>query len=229
MRGTLHGGAQSTGSLRFIPARAGNSVGHVVSSRVRSVHPRACGELPAVVTTSARSAGSSPRVRGTPRRGCQHAGRRRFIPARAGNSARWRPIDRKSAVHPRACGELNADMESRGEWTGSSPRVRGTRIDRARLRHGTRFIPARAGNSARDRTDGAIVGGSSPRVRGTPQHRQRGCARGRFIPARAGNSIKQAQNGTSSSVHPRACGELYETGVSWEAEFGSSPRGAGNS
>ena len=91
-------------SPRFIPARAGNARPAARAHRTLTVHPRACGErlahgglrlqlrrfIPARAgnaspgTGAALVVGSSPRVRGTPRR------LRRGSP---------------SAVHPRACGE----------------------------------------------------------------------------------------------------------------------------
>ena len=244
VRGTLSVTSCRVGFGRFIPARAGNSQLWSRRARVPPVHPRACGELLDEAASTQAVDGSSPRVRGTPRRGCQHAGRRRFIPARAGNSRRQRGSVWSRTVHPRACGELNADMESRGEWTGSSPRVRGTRIDRARLRHGTRFIPARAGNSVKPSRCGRWVSvhpracgelssatwirvvsyGSSPRVRGTPPADLREAVPTRFIPARAGNSVGAGNISASSTVHPRACGELYALTLSGHCGTGSSPR-----
>ncbi len=50
---------------RFIPAHAGNRKFGRRCIRVRAVHPRACGEQGSPLTVRARSAGSSPRMRGT--------------------------------------------------------------------------------------------------------------------------------------------------------------------
>ena len=44
VRGTQAFGVTSDGGLRFIPARAGNSDRRACALRLRSVHPRACGE-----------------------------------------------------------------------------------------------------------------------------------------------------------------------------------------
>ena len=112
--------------------------------------------------------GSSPRVRGTRSlewtRGCG----RRFIPARAGNSYRVPYGHHVRTVHPRACGELSDAMSLYARFTGSSPRVRGTRCSSLPAWEGKRFIPARAGKTP-----------------GRPCYDSDGF---RFIPARAGNS-----------------------------------------
>ena len=50
--------------------------------------------------------------------------------------------------------------------------------------------------------------GSSPRVRGTHSPQVIFSVISRFIPARAGNSVLSQTDGSLSTVHPRACGEL---------------------
>ena len=70
---------------RFIPARAGNSAEFVAVPGMKTVHPRACGELPALHLREDPNRGSSPRVRGTRADNTIEYPRRRFIPARAGN------------------------------------------------------------------------------------------------------------------------------------------------
>ena len=132
---------------RFIPARAGNSL--LLSQRPSKipVHPRACGELDGTTDGPQISTGSSPRVRGTPFKGDHVVNLLRFIPARAGNSSVEPLSTVASAVHPRACGELDiGDTADLVEY-GSSPRVRGTRPSRCGHWATRRFIPARAGNS----------------------------------------------------------------------------------
>ena len=167
---------------RFIPARAGNTLGRTPFARMPSsaVHPRAGGEH-LLCAFSSRSA-------------C-----RRFIPARAGNTIRSPPrVDTRRPVHPRAGGEHHhTDGPTRtsgtvhpragGEhlpWTarcgrrkhscGSSPRGRGTRRS-FRLSEPApkvdRFIPARAGNTSAY----PFKAGLRPSDR--------------FIPARAGNTL----------------------------------------
>ena len=149
------------------PARAGNSPLLRLGPSLRSVHPRACGELALCIRGHRGASGSSPRVRGTLFPAQQQVLARRFIPARAGNSS------------PSISGFMSS--------YGSSPRVRGTLINSGTSRASRRFIPARAGNSSlactgpgscavHPRACGELSwcseryvakAGSSPRVRGT--------------------------------------------------------------
>ena len=132
---------------RFIPARAGNSEHEEIKDIVRAVHPRACGEQVRALTDYNPSNGSSPRVRGTVNSSVSERYRRRFIPARAGNSAAPASPSFLSTVHPRACGEQSRSTFSGKSPYGSSPRVRGTDTIPLISRSAHRFIPARAGNS----------------------------------------------------------------------------------
>ena len=172
-------------------------------------------------------AGSSPRVRGTLLWLLLRGYRRRFIPARAGNAHEGALHRVVEPVHPRACGEHELIEHPGVACSGSSPRVRGTRLTVATWGGSSRFIPARAGNavsptsaprrvSVHPRACGermagglmvAAVTGSSPRVRGTrgtcgPPGRM-----ARFIPARAGNAPGPTPRSPAPTVHPRACGE----------------------
>ena len=194
--------------------------------------------------TTASSSGSSPRVRGTVPRAGAGKGQFRFIPARAGNSGNRRPDRRTAPVHPRACGEQRGEVDQRVHFVGSSPRVRGTVLERLEVEHVVRFIPARAGNRLqRPHTNGRRsvhpracgeqrrqllqiehVAGSSPRVRGTARHAPRRRGRSRFIPARAGNRQWSLAWQPFPPVHPRACGEQAGFAQEGNAADGSSPR-----
>ncbi len=127
VRGTLEAILLRVSFGRFIPARAGNTSLHQRPGNVVSVHPRACGEHVVQLIGDAAPGGSSPRVRGTPLQLSRAVRRRRFIPARAGNTA-------------------NADVTVKNSC-GSSPRVRGTLEAILRRVALGRFIPARAGNT----------------------------------------------------------------------------------
>ncbi len=180
---------------RFIPARAGNTSPASAPGRPSAVHPRAGGEHVQVRGQGKACSGSSPRGRGTrevvlPVLGCS-----RFIPARAGNTARAGSPGGSSPVHPRAGGEHSSTATSRRPCSGSSPRGRGT-------------LPGLTGHSGRR-------GGSSPRGRGTrigaTAHRGGRTVHPRaggehlgvhdcrfdgvrFIPARAGNTVSSARS-----------------------------------
>ena len=71
---------------RFIPARAGNTSEVDTYACATPVHPRSRGEHFMNGAVPSSIAGLSPLARGTPRLGPEDEGKRRFIPARAGNT-----------------------------------------------------------------------------------------------------------------------------------------------
>ena len=68
------------------------------------------------------------------------------------------------------------------------------------------------------------IGGSSPRMRGTVDVVTDTDEIHRFIPAHAGNSAARTFSCSSSSVHPRACGEQFGPTSYIRSTIGSSPR-----
>ena len=125
VRGLRTGGPRVYECARIIPARAGFTAPTATPCSAPTDHPRACGVYVAAARVLATTGGSSPRVRGLPRRAAGRPPPSRIIPARAGFTVvvcapvgvRW--------DHPRACGVYErGTLESRSE-TGSSPRVRG--------------------------------------------------------------------------------------------------------
>ena len=163
-------------------------------------------------------------MRGTQSVGVHGSGRRRFIPACAGNSAALRPQRRSPPVHPRVCGELIITVNDESIGDGSSPRVRGTPTRRERSWLPARFIPACAGNSVVDDDSFTARDGSSPRVRGTRSILHPHAVSPRFIPACAGNSMRSRRSCPSTTVHPRVCGELARSVILGCSNVGSSPR-----
>ncbi len=172
-------------------------------------------------------AGSSPRMRGTLSASSTKITTPRFIPAHAGNT---QPADtplNDDSVHPRACGEHSFVPVVVRLSSGSSPRMRGTRLLYRRFEHHRRFIPAHAGNtftqsqisvgtSVHPRACGEHLpdllhrwssSGSSPRMRGTHRLFTKFTELWRFIPAHAGNTSVTPGMLLRFSVHPRACGE----------------------
>ena len=208
VRGTLPVTRPTRAKLRFIPARAGNTLKEVPCVRYQPVHPRACGEHMTSLGSNITTIGSSPRVRGTHHAEQVKSLLDRFIPARAGNTTIRIVRGRFHAVHPRACGEHMFPDEETARLYGSSPRVRGTHRGGPAEWMLFRFIPARAGNTVpfdlislispvhpracgeHSKLSGQTVPavGSSPRVRGTLLRLLPWLPGRRFIPARAGNT-----------------------------------------
>ena len=127
VRGTRVRRTGGRGQCRFIPACAGNSGPGPKSAGCPAVHPRVCGEL-VILPFLLKCA-------------------RRFIPACAGNSGSDAISTPTGTVHPRVCGELSIGGAVRHSRAGSSPRVRGTRLEGDQREKAGRFIPACAGNS----------------------------------------------------------------------------------
>ena len=136
-----------SGNHRIIPACAGNAYQLFLMYVSLPDHPRVCGERGFRNFSACSTCGSSPRVRGTPRRGEQEATRFRIIPACAGNACE---ILRKALApldHPRVCGERGSGAVLASRLAGSSPRVRGTRLGEYYQSSQQRIIPACAGNA----------------------------------------------------------------------------------
>ena len=132
---------------RFIPAWAGNTAVCRIQSILGPVHPRVGGEHLDGIDSTTFGTGSSPRGRGTHHVVGDDAHRVRFIPAWAGNTSLWAWALATASVHPRVGGEHILLRSPKGWYTGSSPRGRGTRVQRLVAHARFRFIPAWAGNT----------------------------------------------------------------------------------
>ena len=190
-------------------------------------HPRVCGEQSISHASASNFAGSSPRVRGTGHFQCSRQTLTGIIPACAGNSTPRTRCARFRSDHPRVCGEQRMNSSNTRRCMGSSPRVRGTELNKkpSAQRHG--IIPACAGNRTHycsvpfvswdhPRVCGeqlrlspvhARLWGSSPRVRGTVKHLANGHDLFGIIPACAGNRGTAILVLGKSGDHPRVCGE----------------------
>ena len=197
-----------------------------------------------VLTHDFTSTGSSPRVRGTHFLSPLFPVSFRFIPAGAGNANQPAAWPRSRPVHPRGCGEREAERHAQHYCDGSSPRVRGTLTNALLILFWGRFIPAGAGNAIHrravprpnsvhprgcgERTSSAAYvrtcAGSSPRVRGTHNEYEGEEVWVRFIPAGAGNARSFQHNQAMIAVHPRGCGERHHAGAPPGQFHGSSPR-----
>ena|GEM_PF-600626 len=235
-------------TVRFIPAGAGNGSAASSIACAVSVHPRGCGERIARQRLAGGWSGSSPRVRGTEAPESDDPDAWRFIPAGAGNGATSRRAKRCAPVHPRGCGERQAENLQHLPPRGSSPRVRGTGLSAARRSDVRRFIPAGAGNGRLDRPippQRAVhprgcgerfscssvylpAFGSSPRVRGTGRRVGDQRFDQRFIPAGAGNGSRfprDAADAPGSSPRVRGTGPHA---LRWSQSTRFIPAGAGN-
>ena len=126
MRGTRSRVCRSACRPGIIPAYAGNTGEKTGDHVAHRDHPRVCGEHMVQGLDTLVDAGSSPRMRGTPRMRSDAASGRGIIPAYAGNTLfalrgacrRW--------DHPRVCGEHPEGAGLQAAISGSSPRMRGT-------------------------------------------------------------------------------------------------------
>ena len=229
---------------RIIPASAGQTRTAMTRARAHADHPRECGANLTRSHNSENWSGSSPRVRGKPRRCPQACARRRIIPASAGQT--WWQAWRWTATpdHPRECGANAPVRQVNAGGRGSSPRVRGKRGCSSRVSRSCRIIPASAGQTSSSRpascpaTDhprecGANMRfadtysslyGSSPRVRGKPRLGEHSHTGERIIPASAGQTTPPTFPTGARADHPRECGaNLAQTGKD-AGDHGSSPR-----
>ena len=93
-------------------------------------------------------AGSSPRMRGTPRINRIRRPNTGIIPADAGNTILTDPMAGITQDHPRGCGEHKGMSRFISSVEGSSPRMRGTPVNWKAWEDCTRIIPADAGNTS---------------------------------------------------------------------------------
>ena len=192
----------------IIPAHAGNTPDDVVHHARTGDHPRACGEHAGISLHDQGATGSSPRMRGTPRRPHRRFAHDGIIPAHAGNTCGGLRCTMSTRDHPRACGEHFNQLYLSAQKKGSSPRMRGTPYVAHEGACCRGIIPAHAGNTdALDRdlrvngdhpracgehsypTGSAVfIEGSSPRMRGTQVGVIITVGFTGIIPAHAGNT-----------------------------------------
>ena len=203
-----------------------------------------CGEHRQRLGRSLGSEGSSPRVRGTLLYGEATTKTIGIIPACAGNTFRILSTYHVARDHPRVCGEHCGFAYAGISVTGSSPRVRGTRVQGRGVGLGRGIIPACAGNTERrhehrpaDGDHPRVCGehggdvkakptapGSSPRVRGTQCIPKTAHHIFGIIPACAGNTTLARHSIVQARDHPRVCGEHVLTCGVMCGTWGSSPR-----
>ena len=147
MRGTPSGTAAVLNLEWIIPAYAGNTCPAIRKHSPTRDHPRVCGEHALSTVLSTSSAGSSPRMRGTPTCADYEIPWRGIIPAYAGNTQDSGILRRFSRDHPRVCGEHLWLSQCAALRAGSSPRMRGTLNQLYISAQRKWIIPAYAGNT----------------------------------------------------------------------------------
>ena len=212
---------------RFIPASAGNTLPEYLAALNSAVHPRVRGEHAEVKNTPICGCGSSPRLRGTRAMEPPNVAAARFIPASAGNtSCRGRSRGGRT-VHPRVCGEHQAEAKVKMLASGSSPRLRGT-PSRMRCSWSHCSVHPRVrGEHNLAELEWLCKFGSSPRPRGTLGIGRLLTPPPRFIPASAGNTSHSWTERQRHTVHPRVRGEHGCCGCQSSMPRGSSPRPRG--
>ena len=170
--------------------------------------------------------------------------RPRLIPAHAGKTSSPGRKRRRSAAHPRACGENFFNQCSNALRWGSSPRMRGKHTAGALNLASKGLIPAHAGKTARRPSRHATspahpracgenlhcakrasgCRGSSPRMRGKLPRVNASKFQCGLIPAHAGKTCSHKNQQTHSGAHPRACGENCPCLTPTSPMSGSSPR-----
>ena len=126
VRGTSCVSAFSCGCAGLIPAGAGNITPSEAPKNRPRAHPRGCGEHEENSGGGGKTAGSSPRVRGTCKVIILETDPSGLIPAGAGNMFGLVSMMPLIRAHPRGCGEHKIIINVYGIQEGSSPRVRGT-------------------------------------------------------------------------------------------------------
>ena len=147
MRGTRVQQFASTLQHGIIPAYAGNTRYPPYCPQAVPDHPRVCGEHPRAPIMKFHGAGSSPRMRGTPKTAVFYDGSAGIIPAYAGNTSGYPSARPYARDHPRVCGEHLISCTFPRNASGSSPRMRGTRRFRKASTPNNGIIPAYAGNT----------------------------------------------------------------------------------
>ncbi len=129
----------------IIPAHAGLTQWNCRDSESERDHPRACGAHQSSLSKILDALGSSPRMRGSPRWMHDSDGAKGIIPAHAGLTHGLQHADEARRDHPRACGAHQIDCLQPSASSGSSPRMRGSRLFSTKRSKPLGIIPAHAG------------------------------------------------------------------------------------
>ena len=147
--------------------------------------------------------GSSPHMRGARRLVGLTLVLMGIIPAYAGSTSRKHGEGLSARDHPRICGEHCSASAGSATFSGSSPHMRGARVEGHRL-----------------------IGdpGSSPRMRGAPCLTISPSCWSGIIPAYAGSTYRHRHKRLPARDQPRVCGEHFQQMHGVVSAAGSSPR-----
>ena len=238
----------STAREWIIPAGAGLTSEGQLEVLQSWDHPRGCGAHSFSKRESCWSMGSSPRVRGSLKKGDDDPLEVGIIPAGAGLTRLAAERERHSRNHPRGCGAHHPHHADRACEAGSSPRVRGSQQRILERFYRVGIIPAGAGLTpfstplfmdSRDHPRGCgahpadsidyqLKQGSSPRVRGSPARLFTTFSQLGIIPAGAGLTFSRAKLHSTTRDHPRGCGAHFAPCQKLRNSQGSSPRVRGS-
>ena len=129
----------------IIPAGAGLTSSKALRVRNFRDHPRRCGAHAGLLIVVSQMIGSSPQVRGSPLSHTYPCTRPGIIPAGAGLTLIEISYHISCRDHPRRCG---AHDSKNSHWfclVGSSPQVRGSRLQKEFVDNANGIIPAGAG------------------------------------------------------------------------------------
>ena len=232
----------------IIPACAGEPEHEQRELRQDRDYPRVCGGAIRFTPSKGRSAGLSPRVRGSPGSVGVMPPPPGIIPACAGEPPRSLSSTAISRDYPRVCGGAAIRPRTSAGETGLSPRVRGSRLPPAAAERGAGIIPACAGEPRPRRRARCSRGdyprvcggapsrapfssasrGLSPRVRGSRGRRGPQRRAGGIIPACAGEPVPEQRPGRADADYPRVCGGAAPAPVLVDCGPGLSPRVRGS-
>ncbi len=189
-----------------------------------TVHPHACGEHLCGCGLAPVTAGSPPRMWGTPIHHHVSLPSHRFTPTHVGNTRPQSGATARPSVHPHACGEHQPCPGHLDPKRGSPPRMWGTPRRRAIGALGVPVHPHACGEHSASLFPGPDPKGSPPRMWGTRSRRLSPSRQTRFTPTHVGNTSTDTPPSASSAVHPHACGEHEFKRLGRSVAFGSPPR-----
>ena len=147
MRGARDGPGARAARVGIIPADAGSTLCDDDINASKRDHPRRCGEHSTTFETAPGSVGSSPQMRGARDNQLRSPMIDRIIPADAGSTNIRAWFGQAGEDHPRRCGEHFCPSHLISGAMGSSPQMRGARLQKSQNIGGRRIIPADAGST----------------------------------------------------------------------------------